>query len=675
MGFSINQSYFRRFDYGQKIESKTINSILKKMTQLKKIFLIVILQLITTTSFCQVRLPKLISNGMVLQRDTKIKIWGWSAPNEKIAIDFIDKKYRTKANESGEWELQLSNIKFGGPYTMKIKATNSIEINDILVGDVWLCSGQSNMAMTIGQVRELYENDIANAENKFIRNFEVPREYEFNTPRTDLSGGSWSAANPTTVAKFSAAAYFFAKELYAKYKIPIGMINSSYGGTPIHAWLSEEALKPFPASYNEIAALKNPEFVKSIENKDIELEKNWNATVLKNDEGVVSRSNWTSNSTNIQDWQEAKVPGLWNGSTLEKINGVVWHKKEIEVSKNMAVNESTLKLGTIMGADSTYVNGKLVGNVKDQWSNRKYQIPANTFVEGKNTISVRIVKKRGNGGFVEGLKYELLGKDEAIDLAGIWKYKIGFKQDALPNAVNLRWKPTSLHNSMIQPLKNFAVKGALWYQGEGNAGKPKEYALLLPALIGELRTVFNNPSMPFLYAQLPNYQAAKPNPSESNWALLRESQLKTLSVPNTGMATIIDVGQWDDIHPHQKKEVGTRLALIAQNMVYGDSKVVCYGPKYESMQVENDKIILSFSNFGSQMQFKGEGTHTNFAIAGEDKKFVWADAKIENGKITIWSAAIPNPVAVRYAWADNPDGEKLYNTEGLPASPFRTDAW
>ena len=645
------------------------------MTALKTTFFRLALLLFTASVFCQVRLPKLISDGMVLQRDTKIKIWGWAAPNEKISIYFIKKTYQVLANEKGEWELQLPKIKAGGPYSMKIEATNSIEIKDILMGDVWLCSGQSNMAMTVGQCRELYENEIASAENKFIRNFEVPREYEFNVQRTDLSGGSWNVANPATVLKFSAAAYFFAKELYAKYKIPIGMVNSSYGGTPIHAWLSEEALKPFPASYNEIADLKNPEFVKNIENKDIDLDNNWNAKLLLNDEGIVSKGNWMSNATNTQDWGEVKVPGLWNGTALEKINGVVWYKKEVEVSKKMASNELILNLGTLLGADSTYVNGKFVGFEKDQWSSRKYQIPANTFLEGKNTITVRLIKKRGNGGFVEGMQYKISSKDETIDLAGTWKYKIGAKLDALPNAVNLRWKPTALHNAMIQPLKKYAFKGAIWYQGEGNAGKPKEYAQLLPTLIGELRNVFNNPNMPFLYVQLPNYLAVKPNPTESNWALLRESQLQTLSVPNTGMATTIDVGTWNDIHPHQKKEVGNRLALVAQNLVYGDKKVICYGPKYESMQIVNNKIVLSFVTFGSKMQFKGEGTHTNFAIAGADKKFVWAEAKIENGKITVWSTEVPNPVAVRYAWADNPDGEKLYNTESIPSTPFRTDSW
>lgn len=646
------------------------------MTTVNKYFILVISLVLSSTTFGQIRLPKLIGNGMVLQRDAKIKVWGWAAPEEKITIDFINKKYNIKANKHGDWELQLSHLKPGGPYTMKISASNTIEINDIAIGDVWLCSGQSNMAMTVGQVRELYENEIASSENQFIRNFEMPRDYEFNIQRTDVNGGSWVNANPSTVIKFSAAAYFFVKELYAKYKIPMGMINASYGGTPIHAWISEEDLKPFPDSYKEIADLKNPEFVKNIENKDIELEKNWSSNLVKNDEGMGSKGNWISNTTNTQDWQEAKIPGMWNGTPLEKINGVVWFKKDIEVTKNIADNESTLQLGTIMGADSTYVNGKYVGFSKDQWSTRKYHIPAHTFLEGKNTITIRVVKKRGYGGFVHGFKYELTGQEETVSLASDWKYKIGFKTDALPNAVTLRWKPTAMHNSMIHPVKKITFKGAIWYQGEGNSGKPKEYAQLLPTLITNWRTLFNQPKMPFLYVQLPNYQATKTQPSESNWAGLRESQLKTLSLPWTGMATTIDVGQSNDIHPHRKKEVGNRLALLAQNIVYGEKNVICYGPKYKSMKIENGKVALTFNTFESTMQFKGNSQITNFAIAGEDKKWVWAQAKIEKNEIIVWSQEVPNPVAVRYAWADNPEnGQLVFNAEGLPASPFRTDSW
>jgi sialate O-acetylesterase len=316
-----------------------------------------------------------------------------------------------------------------------------------------------------------------------------------------------------------------------------------------------------------------------------------------------------------------------------------------------------------------------VGNAKDQWTSRKYQLPANTFIEGKNYITVRIVNNRGNGGFTPGLPYKIIGKEESIDLTGIWKYKLGPKLNTLPNPVNFNWKPMGLYNAMVEPLKNYSFKGAIWYQGEANARRPEEYAQILPALITNWRTLFNNASMPFLFVQLPNFMAVKDLPSQSNWALLRESQLKTVSLPYTGMATTIELGEWDNIHPKKKKEVGTRLALIARKMAYNDSKVIYSGPKYESMQIEKNKIILSFSVFGSAMQFKGKGTHTNFAIAADDKKFVWAEAKIENGKITIWSNEVPNPVAVRYAWADNPEGEKLYNTEGLPASPFRTDSW
>lgn len=641
-----------------------------------KIYLILAVCFLTTTaSFCQVRLPKLISNGMVLQRDTKIKIWGWSAPNEKIAFDFIGKKYKAKANDKGEWELLLQNLKAGGPYAMKIIASNSIEINDILIGDVWICSGQSNMAMTVNEVRNLYENEIANSENRFIRTFEVPRELDFITARTDLKNGSWKEANPINVLKFSATAYFFAKELYSTLKIPIGLVNTSWGGTFAEAWMSEETLKPFPNSYNEIQILKKPDYVTNLINTEKELEKNWNTDLIKNDDGGETKNNWASNSTKTGDWDEVKVPGFWNTSSLGNINGVVWYKKEIEVSKNSTTNESLLQLGTIMGSDFTYINGKLIGKTSGGTTLRTYKIPANTFLEGKNTITVRIIKNRGNGGFSPGLAYKIIANDEVIDLTGVWKYKLGAKLAPLPETVNFHWKPMGLYNAMIEPLKKYTFKGAIWYQGEANAKRPKEYAQILPALITNWRTVFNNPIMPFLFVQLPNFMKAKELPSESNWALLRESQLKTLSIPYTGMATTIDLGEWDDIHPHRKKEVGTRLALTAQKVVYNDNRLVYSGPKYESMQIEKAKITLSFSAFGSALQFKGEGTHTNFAIAGEDKKFVWAEAKIENGKIIIWSNQIANPVAVRYAWGDNPEGEKLYNTEGLPASPFRTDSW
>lgn len=641
------------------------------MKTLKKYCAILVLLFTATTSFCQVRLPKLISNGMILQRDTAIKIWGWAAPNENITINFINADYQVTANSAGNWELQLPVLNAGGPYTMKINASNTIEINDILIGDVWLCSGQSNMALAVSNVASVYPTEVANSTNDKIRNFNVPREYEFNTPRTDLTDGEWMKANPTNVLKFSAAAYFFAKALYDKYQVPIGLIHSSYGGTPIHAWMSEKALKNFPETVTEIQLLKNPTYVNNIIENDANLEKNWNATLIKNDLGI--KNNWKSNATDTASWSDITV-----GFTKRDI-GSVWYKKEITVSSETAANSSLLQLAILIEADSTYVNGKLVGHTNNQYAIRKYEIPANTLVEGKNTITVRLVNNSLTGGFY-GSIFQLIGTNETIGLKGTWKTKVGYAMPPLADPVNLLWKPTALYNSMIEPLKNYALKGAIWYQGEGNSGKPTLYSIYLRSMIEDWRSLFNNPTMPFLYVQLPNYQAAVANPAESNWALLRESQLKTLAVPYTGMATTIDVGDANNLHPVYKKPVGTRLALAAQRVAYNNQQLVSSGPMYESMKVVGNTIELTFKTLGSLLKFKSSGgspigTHTNFAIAGSNKTFVWAQAKIEGNKVIVWNDAILSPVAVRYAWGQNPAGEKLYNTEDLPASPFRTDSW
>lgn len=636
-----------------------------------KYFVLLISLLMGTTAFCQVSLPRLISNGMVLQRDANIKIWGWAAPNESISIDFINVNYQVQANSTGNWELQLPVLPAGGPYSMKIKASNTIEINDILIGDVWLCSGQSNMAFAMSNAASTYPTDVSNSTNDKIRNFNVPREFEFNTPRTDLSVGEWMKANPTNVLKFSAVAYFFAKELYARNPtVPIGLLHASNGGTPIHAWMSEKALKSFPETVAEIQLLKNSTYVNNIIQNDINLENNWNTTLKNNDLGI--KNNWKSNTTDVSSWTDITV-----GFTKKNI-GSVWYKKDIMVSSETASNPSLLQLAILIEADSTYVNGKLVGHTNNEYAIRKYDLPANTLVTGKNTITVRLVNNSLTGGFY-GSIFQLIGTNETIDLKGIWKSKVGYAMSTLPTPVNFLWKPTALYNSMIEPLKNYAMKGAIWYQGEGNTGKPSQYSIYLRSMIEDWRSLFNNPTMPFLYVQLPNYQAAVVNPVESNWALLRESQLKTLAVPFTGMATTIDVGDPNNLHPVYKKPVGTRLALAAQRVANDNQQIVSSGPMYESMKIVGNTIELTFNTLGSLMKFKSTGTpvgtHTNFAIAGSNKSFSWAKARIEGNKVIVWNDAIPNPVAVRYAWGQNPAGEKLFNTADLPASPFRTDSW
>ena len=622
----------------------------------------------------QIKLPKLISDGMVLQRDTNIKIWGWASPNENITIHFSEDKYKISANEKGEWELPLKNLKAGGPFTMKLEGKNYIEIHDILIGDVWLCSGQSNMAYELKKSEKLYKKDIENSKNQYIRQFLVPNKYNFKNPDKDISTGKWIAANKQTVGKFSAVAYFFANELYQRYKIPIGLINSSVGGTPAQAWISEDGLKKFPHYYEETQLLKNDEHLTEIENSNKDHLNNWITKANTNDLGTISKEQqWSEEAFDDQNWDQMNLPGFWVKEKLGPTQGIVWFRKTVELSSISDQENALLSLGRISDADSVFVNGTFVGASSHKFAHRNYKVPSTILKEGKNTIAVKVTSYRFNGGFIPGNKIELALKTNKINLKGPWKYKLGVKMKQLDKPVQLTRKPTGLYNAMIAPLLNYSIKGAIWYQGEGNASKAKEYNTLFPALISDWRYNFKQGDFPFLFVQLANFQKPVKNPAPSNWASLREAQLKTLSVSNTGMAVIIDIGEANDIHPKNKKDVGKRLAIEAERVAYKTSELKL--PQYESMKISGNKIILSFDTFGSDLKVKNNSELKEFAIAGADKKFVWAKAEIKNGKIIVYNETIKEPVAVRYAWSNNPDKANLLSSESLPLSPFRTDDW
>ena len=620
-----------------------------------------------------IRLPKLISDGMVLQRDAKLKVWGWSAPGEKVMLEIAGQKLSCKANEAGEWAVQLPPQKAGGPFTMEIKGENTVKISNILFGDVWLCSGQSNMELPMSRVKPLYEKEIQNSENKNIRYFAVPQKYNFKTPENDYERGSWIETNPTTVLKFSAVAYFFAKELYNRYNIPIGLINASLGGSPVEAWMSEEALKNFPEHLTEAIKYRNDELIKMTERSDNDRIGSWNKLSDEKDEGI--KLGYKNPEFNDSDWQKMKVPGYWANTAVGNVNGVMWFRREFQISPEDAGKAAFLNLGRIVDADSAFINGHHVGSVTYQYPPRWYKVPAGVLVGGKNVIVVRIVNSSGKGGFVLNKPYELKVENNIIDLKGEWKMKAGCEMPPLAGQTFIRWKPMGLYNAMIAPLLNFKIKGTIWYQGESNSGKPDEYGQLFPALIRDWRMNFGQGKFPFLYMQLPNFMEPKTEPSESNWARTREAQLKTLSVPNTAMAVGIDIGEWNDIHPLNKYAVGKRLALAAQRIAYKDKQVVFSGPTLKSSKVIGNKVELSFSNTGTGLIAKDGKELKYFAIAGADNKFVWAKAEIKDNKVIVWSDDITYPVAVRYAWADNPEGANLFNKEGLPASPFRTDKW
>jgi len=629
--------------------------------------------LLSSIAFSEVKLPKLISNGMVLQREAKVNIWGWASAGEEIKIEFLNSTYNTSANEKGDWNIVLENLEAGGPYTMNITASNAITIDNIMIGDVWLCSGQSNMELTMERASPIYEDVIANSENPFIRQFEVPDRYNFNEPQQDLESGEWKQANPENIMKFSAVAYFFAKEIYDHYKIPVGLINASLGGSPAEAWISEGALKQFPKYYNEAQKFKDSSLIVQIEKSDQERIGNWYSLLNHKDEGLNDPlGNWYGSSLNTSDWSSVKVPAFWSDTQIGPVIGSVWFRNKFDVPASLTGEPALLILGRIKDADSVFINDEFIGTTSYEWPPRRYRIPVGLLHVGENTIVVRVICSSGKGGFIPDKEYKIVFDQNSIDLEGEWKYHLGAEMDSLAQQTFIRWQPLGLYNGMIAPLLNYRIKGVVWYQGESNAKDPSDYAELFSSMIIDWRNQWNEGDFPFLFVQLANFMDPKDEPSESDWALVREAQLKTLSVPNTGMATIIDIGDWNDIHPLNKKDVGYRLFLNAQYLAYGDTSVVHSGPILNSVQIDSNKIILSFKNVDSGLVSK-DAELKYFSICGSDGKFVWANAKIENDKVVVWSDEISNPVAVRYAWADDPEGANLYNAEGLPASPFRTD--
>jgi len=633
--------------------------------------------MISQAAFCQVRLPLLISDGMVLQRDADVKIWGWASAGEKVTIKFNDKTYNAVAGTDGKWAVSLSALIAGGPYDMEINATNHTTLKNILIGDVWICSGQSNMVLPMDRVKYRYQDVIAHSENPSIRQFIVPDRYDFKTPQEDLESGNWESANPGTILNFTAIGYFFAKELFEKYHVPIGLIKASLGGSPVQAWMSEDALKEFPEYLATAEKFKDITYLNQIVNRDKAVSDSWYSRLQQKDKGLVrqrrNQQPWFDTNCDASEWATMNVPGYWADHELGLVNGVVWFRKEIDIPASMTGKPARLLLGRIVDADTTYVNGKIVGSVSYQYPPRRYDVPANLLKEGKNIIVVRVINNSGRGGFVLDKPYQLSAIGQTINLKGQWQYKLGAAMDPLPAKTFIEWQPLGLYNAMIAPLLNYKIKGVIWYQGESNTAKPLEYQKLFPAMIGDWRQKWNQGDFPFLYVQLANFMEVKDQPSESNWAELREAQLKTLAVPNTAMAVAIDLGEWNDIHPLNKEDVGKRLALAAQKVAYGDEKVVYSGPIYQSMKIEGNKIILTFTHIGGGLVVQGGSEPKYFAIAGADKKFAWAKAKIEGNKIVVWNDKVTNPVAVRYAWADNPEGANLYNKEGLPASSFRTD--
>lgn len=631
--------------------------------------LLAFLMLAGYESRAEVKLPVLIANGMVLQRDTQVKIWGWAAPGEEVRLTFMRKKYRTEADAAGEWMIVLPEMKAGGPYIMHI---NDKEIKNILIGEVWVCSGQSNMELPVRRVMDRFAEEVRADVYPAIRHLKVPLAYDFHRPQSDLPSTAWKELNPENALDFSAVAYFFAKDYYRRTGIPVGLINASVGGSPAEAWISEEKLAAFPRYLNELEMCRDDRYVAEVKQMDRKNQQAWNGALYQADAGLKGKVKWYEDELDDSDWMQTTLfDPSWQTADGIPANGSLWFRKHFTLTSGQARQKAVLRLGCIVDADSVFVNGHFVGTVAYQYPPRIYEIPEGILREGDNQLTVRLISYSGKPSFVADKPYLIRIGQEEIGLEGEWKYKVGTYMPALAGTTFFHYKPVGLYQAMIAPLLNYPVAGVLWYQGESNTGRAGEYEKLLTTLIGDWREKWQQPELPFVIIQLANFMQPRPYPVESGWAMVREAQrLVAQKQPAVGLATAIDLGEWNDIHPLEKRELGRRISLQAQQLRGIGKEQVCSGPAYVSGRRVGNKAILAFEPGTNELQPVGK--LKGFAVAGKDGRFVWAEARIEGQQVVVWSEKVEQPVYVRYAWEDNPEQANLRNRAGLPASSFQT---
>ena len=656
-------------------------------------------------------MPHLFGDGMVLQRDAPVTIWGHAGPGETVQVAFHSQSQKAIADGKGAWKIVLSPMAYGGPFVLEVRGRrDTVRFNDVLVGDVWVCSGQSNMEFPVSGWSRVNnaEEEIRNADYPAIRLFSVGRAIS-TRPEEEVKDGHWEHCSPATIAPFSAVGYFFGRELYKNLKIPIGLINSTWGGTDIESWISRKSLDS-SREFHDATAHLPPLALDSL----TALYRRRSTLLVTGLQGslpdTAAVASWKNPSFDASHWPVMQLPGLWDNQQLGKdFDGVVWFRKEVDLPPTDGTRQETdatreagmadtalLSLGMIDDNDETYINGVRVGETQGYNRQRVYKIMPGVLHAGKNVIAVKVTDGGGGGG-IYGEESELWlssgaepvkvlssgtgsekvqspGAEPAkIPLSGPWAFQVasvitgstGFG----PNSY-----PSLLFNAMVSPLKTFRIKGAIWYQGENNAVRAWQYRKAMPLLIEDWRHQWREDAFPLYFVQLTSFKASNGNSNKgSTWAELRESQTLTQSLPHTGMAVTIDIGDPNNIHPTDKQDVGRRLAALALHQTYGLLGVAS-GPIYHSMRVTAGKVLVAFSEIGGGLVVKGTSLR-GFELAGKDRHFYPADAAVEGNKIILSSSEVPQPVAVRYAWEDDASNANLFNKEGYPACPFRTDDW
>lgn len=622
-----------------------------------------------------VTLPAVLGDHMVLQQSSQVAIWGWACPGEsvKVSASWTDQTTTTRADERGNWRVHIDTPAGGGQaHTVHVAGNNMITLSDVLIGEVWLCSGQSNMEWTLGGVdSDEARAAIAGADQLHIRLFNVPNTLSLH-PRLDCAG-AWEASTPETAARFSGVGYFFGSALHDALQVPIGLVSADWGGTRAEAWMSAEALDQYPELKDQAAfvraAAQGPNERAAMER---EAREGWWDRL---DQGASVPGDWHASVGG--DWKTTDLPALLGPEGLDQFDGVVYFRRQIDLPDGWAGKPVTLSLGPIDDFDDVWFNGTLVGRTHDEgkWNEpRVYQAPGEAVRSGANVVAIRMLDQSGPGGVFGRPEMMFVQQGDAqVSLAGAWEYRRGRAMNQLPPrgalSVNAN-TATILYNGMIRPIQPFTIRGVIWYQGESNVGTARLYRRVFPGLIQNWRDDWES-EFSFYFVQIAPFHYG----NDVMPPLLREAQGYALQLPGTGMVVTTDVGNPADIHPMRKYEVGQRLAALALAHDYGRADVVCSGPTYQSMQVDGSSVRIRFAHAEGGLVVRGEApTHFEVSAGGADRRFVPAHARVEGDEVVVWADGVPEIAAVRFAWSSAPQ-PNLFNAAGWPAAPFRTDDW
>ena len=632
-----------------------------------RIILTLLTLLLVTAAYGAIKLSPLISDNMIIQRDRNIHLWGTAGAGEKVTVRFKKKRYHTVAGNSGEWSLFLNPSGAGGPYTLEI---NDITIHNVMIGDVWICSGQSNVDLPIYRVEDLYKQLTDTLKRKEVRLLKVANNTNIHGRQDDLAATRWRELAPENVSDFSALSYFLANDLYEKTGIPQGVIASSWGGTPIQAWIGQEYIEKYPQYNSERLLAGNDAYVKQVNKAAQVAGLAWNNLLYNLDQGIAEK--WYTPDYNDHHWTTVDQynPREWTRTENVPFNGSYWFRQHIVVDAAHAGQEALLRLGCLINADSTYVNGVFVGTTGYQYPPRKYQIPAGLLKEGKNVITIRLIAG-SNAAFIKDKPYKIVyANGDEQPLSAHWKFRHGaFMPQQTVQEIAMQNMPTACYNSMIYPLRHFPVAGVLWYQGESNTGRAEEYESLLGDLMENWRKIWEDASLPFFIVQLPDYMTPTHTPSESGWVTLRESQRRaTLNDANAELVVGLGLGEWNDIHPLRKKELAERASVNIRKKVYGHPVVVT--PQLQSGEIKGNQVILTFSDL---VTGDAKGSVYDFELSSDGRTYQNALAVSKDNKVFVTSPEIEEPVSVRYAWRNTPPRANLKGRNDLPLPTFQWD--